>query len=350
MIDLFTPQVPAGRLHQNFKHVAFAATSEDRDVLNDWVSGFIDRDGKLAKEFQTTFNSTFWELYLFAVIKELGLRVDFSHTRPDFVIDPSQIPIVVEAVSASNASVHRPEWTGTIQELKEAERAPIVEEATLRLANAVAAKFKRYSSTYAALPHVSEAAFVLAVAPFEQPFFWVQNYQAMQRVLFAYDMPVASVDPFTAETLYEHRYQWSVEKPNGAKVKLGFFRDDSMADISAVLFSNTATWGKVRALSRDPNPDVVFETLRFNAHGTVPRHTIAARANYHETLLDGLHVFHNPHARRPLPHELFALPGISQHSWLEDEGFPFVDQDDGSIIQRSTMIPATGHDAEDSDA
>lgn len=39
--------------------------------------GFEDRDGKFVKEFQTTFNSSFWELYLFACLRDgLSCKVD----------------------------------------------------------------------------------------------------------------------------------------------------------------------------------------------------------------------------------------------------------------------------------
>jgi hypothetical protein len=336
-MDLFTPVVPKKRFHPNFKHVAFKATPEDRQVLNEWAEGFIDRDGKFVTEFQTTFNSAFWELYLFAVLKEIGISVDFSYDTPDFVIDPSELPLVIEAGSASHAATGRPEWSGTIQELKELERAPIVEEATIRLANTLTSKYAKYQQHYAALPHVLGRAFVLAIAPFQQPFFWAQNYQAMQRVLFAYDYPSVHIDPFTGEREYEHNYLWGVKKTSGAEVPLGYFRTAQMAQMSAVIFSNTATWGKVRALSRDPYPNVAFETLRLNVYGTKPTHAITPRAEYHESLLDGLHVFHNPHAQVPLPYALFAQPGVTQHSWLEQEGFPFVDQEHGAIIQRTTI-------------
>ena len=45
-----------------------------------------DRDGNVRKEFQPTFDSTFWELYLFAVMKHFHLEVNFSFNAPDFVI------------------------------------------------------------------------------------------------------------------------------------------------------------------------------------------------------------------------------------------------------------------------
>lgn len=53
----------------------------------------MDRDSKFVQEVQTTYNFGFWELYLFAVFKELGIAVDFSHAAPDFVAQ--RVPLVV---------------------------------------------------------------------------------------------------------------------------------------------------------------------------------------------------------------------------------------------------------------
>ena len=47
-------------------------------MLRDWSRGFVDRDGKFVKEFQATFESSLWELYVHAYIRELGGVVDFD--------------------------------------------------------------------------------------------------------------------------------------------------------------------------------------------------------------------------------------------------------------------------------
>jgi hypothetical protein len=59
----------------------------ERRVLEEWAKGFIDRDGKFVNEFQTTFESSMWELYLNAYLRELGATLNFSHHAPDFVVD-----------------------------------------------------------------------------------------------------------------------------------------------------------------------------------------------------------------------------------------------------------------------
>jgi hypothetical protein len=93
-------------------------------------------------------------------------------------------------------------------------------------------KHEKFKAQYAALQHVRGKPFVVAVAPFEQPFFYVQLNRAIFRVLFAYDRtePSAEVDQNRA------KYIGSIQKPNGSNIRLGYFLNGEMEEISAVLF------------------------------------------------------------------------------------------------------------------
>src|SRR6266403_503349 len=106
-MHLFDPIVGEARQHPNFSSLLRRRNGFNLDVLNDWARGFVDRDGKFVEEFQTTFNSSFWELYLFAVLKKYGMQVDFSKARPDFCI-PS-LSLNIEATIASSAQGSEPE-------------------------------------------------------------------------------------------------------------------------------------------------------------------------------------------------------------------------------------------------
>ena len=66
--------------------VVMNSPASHRSVIESWAEGFVDRDKKFVKEFQTRFNPCFWELYIFACLKELELAADFAHTSPDFVV------------------------------------------------------------------------------------------------------------------------------------------------------------------------------------------------------------------------------------------------------------------------
>src|SRR5262249_36312663 len=103
IMDFFTPVVPVQSLHSNFRRLADKHSAADRAVLSQWAEGFKDRDGKFVREFQTTFNSGFWELYIFACCKELGFHVNLAFSSPDFVVDNFHNEYCIEAAIASNA-------------------------------------------------------------------------------------------------------------------------------------------------------------------------------------------------------------------------------------------------------
>ena len=108
---LFEPIVAESLQHPNFRNIMKIRNGFNLDVINDWAKGFVDRDGKFVMEFQTTFDSCFWELYLFSVLKKYEMQVDFSKESPDFCIP--QLGLNIEATVASHSygaqlSIHHP--------------------------------------------------------------------------------------------------------------------------------------------------------------------------------------------------------------------------------------------------
>ena len=184
LMDLFTPVVSEEVQHPNFRMITKYANTLNQDVLNELASGFRDRDGKFVKELQTTFDSSFWELYLFAVMKRFHLEVDFSFNAPDFVIT-NHGGINVEATIASHAQGSTPEsvqpGAPIPDDLNEFNRQTII-----RISNSLAAKRKKYIESYAALPHVQNRPFVLAVGAFDRPFAWLTCQRAIEAELFGY--------------------------------------------------------------------------------------------------------------------------------------------------------------------
>jgi hypothetical protein len=61
-MDLFTPIVSEAEQHPNFRTISKQNNQFNFDVVNEWADDFQDRDGKFVKEFQATFDSSFWEL------------------------------------------------------------------------------------------------------------------------------------------------------------------------------------------------------------------------------------------------------------------------------------------------
>ncbi len=312
-MDLFTPIVPPERFHPNFANCIARRNPHDEAVIAEWAGGFVDRDGKFVEEFQTTFNSSFWELYLHAILKEAGCKIDFTHHAPDFVVtDP--VPFVVEAIVALNARDALPEWTPLDLNLGPRDLNEFNRVAMVRLLNSISEKTKKYRKSYQHLPHVAGKPFVLALTPFDQPFFYLQVHRAIDAVLYGYyvdeqeyiDDPSKFVGSIPAKNLKTIRKSDAVELP------LGIFNDDSHSHISAVIFNSSATWGKVRALNDDPFPFIIFSAARSDPSTGDFYAFRGTKAAYAETLFDGLRVYHNPHAAHPLDWRVFQEPGAFQ--------------------------------------
>src|SRR5690625_2623550 len=155
-MDLFKLQVDEHKLHQNFKNVV--ADKDLMKVIESWAIGFKDRDNKFVKEFQTTFNSAFWELYLYACFNNLGFNNDFSYQTPDFVLTTknSEKTLLVEAVTTRHPQKGSPEddFMEKLTQLHYAEKkhedvhAGIVHLATERIASSIKSKYEKYINKY----------------------------------------------------------------------------------------------------------------------------------------------------------------------------------------------------------
>ena len=334
-LDLLTPVVLPERLHPSFKRIIDRANVHDRQVLEEWVDGFVDRDGKFVTEFQTTFDSSFWELYLHAVFKDLGMRTDFSFPRPDFCV-LSPIPFVVEATVALHAH-GTPSVTETNPLEIPTEFTEFNRQAILRLSNSLHAKYKKYVESYSRLPQVAGKPFVLAIAPFDRPHFQLQAQRAVEALLYRYyvdedkynrEHPGGGV-PLLADELP------FVEKDSGERIPLGIFCDRSMSEVSAVIQSTSGTWSKVRAIGDDP--DVLISAVYENRDqgGELVFH--GPRSRYRESVLDGLRVYHNPYASNPLDPEIFGDPAILQATSDRPVSIILVNECRRNLVCRTAM-------------
>jgi hypothetical protein len=263
-MDLFTPVVNEALQHSNFRSICAQKNGYNWDVLNDWTRGFKDRDGKFVYEFQTTFDTCFWELYVFAVLKQYKLTVDFRHPAPDFFVTDNG-GFNVEATVALHAKDATPEY------MKQGEPVPedlneFNRRAILRIRNSIDSKSKKFSASYRTLDHVRGRPFVLAITAIDSPHAFLASQRAIEAALFGY---YVDEEKYLREggELKGHEVE-SVAKDSGSSVCLGVFKDEEFKWLSAVMFSSCATWGKVRALSADPNPNVMFEAVTYNPNGT----------------------------------------------------------------------------------
>lgn len=341
-MQLFAPIVEKPLQHPNFRSLLRRRDTYTFDVLQDWARGFVDRDGKFVHEFQTTFNSSFWELYVFAVLKKYGLAVDFTKTRPDFFI-PSR-DFNIEATIASNPQGGPPEhiaWRSgpPPKDLNEFNRRTI-----LRLANALTAKHRKYLDSYATLDHVRGRPFVIAITNYDQPFSFMAAQRPIEAVVLGHYVdeeryirdgrPQGGLD---GEDLH------GVFKDSGSSVELGLFRSPAYREISAVIFNGCATLGKVQALSADPSDKSEFTALRLNPRSDQPHVIRQPKSQYQESLVDGLRIYHNPFATHPLDPAIFRHRSVFQ-VYHDSQDEIHVEQREGLLLFRSviTQLPGGG--------
>ena len=215
--------------------------------------------------------------------------IDFSHHAPDFVC--SNKALIVEAAIASHAQDDIPEWEKTIKDIADDKDIfEIWEHSTIRLSNALHAKVKKYRESYSNLAHVKSKGFIVAIANLTKPDFTLHGDVPMQWLL------------------YDGLEQGVLHKSNGSEVPLGLFRSDAFSDISGVLYSSLATFGKARALGDDVG-NFLFQAVRIKDNFTPIRIT-ASKREYKESLCDGLRLFLNPYASYPLNADDFDDMGI----------------------------------------
>lgn len=322
MLDLLTPVIPEERLHKNFQ--AIRNEKDVHKILQSWALGFVDRDNKFVKEFQESFNSSFWELYLHAVFGNLGFKTDYSYHAPDYLLEKKGHSVIVEAVTTRNPEHGTPEHDSQekIRELlkktiTDEERAKnhekLISLATERIANSINSKSKMYLEKYAKLNHVKDKPFIVAVGSFEQPLFYYQAQGAIQRVIYG----LTKAEYRNGEPYFEYS-DHVIKETNGAKIPIGLFNDESYSHISAVIFSPIATFGKLRALQSKKEKNIIFETYKYNKYGEKGTIETVPHKKYRESLLDGLSVYINPHATIPLKTDLFDSPDIAINYTLHD--------------------------------
>lgn len=344
-MDLFTPVMPYEKLHKNFLNIQLSAQLSDRNELQRWCDGFPDRDNKLVNEFQTTFNSTFWEIYLYALFREVGFEMDWSHPSPDFSIEFNGKKIVVEATIASAAAGKTPEWEKDISKGIPTRFKQMNIESIIRLSNSICSKHRKYKDSYSKLSHVKSLPFILAVAPFEQLYFNNQYDTPIKALLYDY---YVDEDAFNDSP---HLYPYGppgvsleyVEKDNGSEIKLGFFEDSGFSEISAVLLSTTATWGKVEAMSGNSSLSRWIQSMWISGETGDPIRKAVLAKDYNENIRGGLLVFHNPYASHPLDPDMFKLSGVVQIFKDPNTKKITVQRNGNCLIHRQTInIVASG--------
>ncbi|KQV41240.1 hypothetical protein [Rhizobium sp. Root1204] len=356
MLNLFDPRFPEAKLHDHFRLInAHPDYAKVKPVIQDWATGLLDRRGesqKFIKEFQSTFNSSMWELYLNRALIDLGCSVDFSKSAPDFFVrGPGNYEFNIEAVISDQPPTAKQRKTFDEQDFKN--------RGALKLAGKIRDKVDLYRGSngkkhpYSSMSHVCGRPFVIAIAPFDSDLSLTQNNELINMVLFGLAPPVLEGQDQGKQDKITY-----LLKPSGAPVEMGIFTNDSFTEISAVFFSTVGTFGKAvveskiarlvratryRLIDKDqvePGSQLWqvgthrFQLAARNYLLTQRRETehqiggadmLIQHSSFHrETHLDGLQVYFNPYA---------DVPFDPKFPWPEEVALNYYDVESGEHIQ-----------------
>ncbi|WP_285276256.1 hypothetical protein [Halopseudomonas bauzanensis] len=374
-MDLFSPLVEEGRLHPLFKKiVSETAYQPTTSIINQWADGLLGRKqeaNKFIKEFQTTFNSSLWELYLNKAFIELGYEIDYSKESPDFhLIHSSGRRVNVEAVTSNNKDNICAEYYNntSFHDAIGRSNEDFLDQSTIKLIGKIKDKHELFIGAgckkypYSSLEHVKGNPFVIAIAPFDNHMSYAQNNMAINRVLYGIDPPSAD----GSQKNIDH-----IINTNNQRIDLGIFTNDTYKNVSAVIFSTTGMFGKavvqtdfkgmVRATRyRQLSVDTFLNTegkhslghtyikidsehdlfrIRFYDGANVcgaDMHFYAS-SKHTESHLDGLHIYYNPYAEFPLNKDLFAASEITQNDYDTQSKRMICNHNDGSLVSRQTF-------------
>ena len=366
MLDLFTPRFREGKLHNHFRLIsADPDYAKAKPIIQSWATGLLDRRGesqKFINEFQTTFNSSMWELYLNRALIDLGCSVDFSKSAPDFLVrGPGNYEFNIEAVVSDQPPTAMQQKTFNEQDSKT--------RGALKLAGKIRDKLGLYRGSngnkhsYSSMRHVRGRPFVIAIAPFDSDLSLTQNNELINMVLFGLAPPALE-----GPDLGKQDKITSLQKPSGAQVEMGVFTNDSCKEISAVFFSTVGTFGKavveskIDRLVRSTRYRVIdkariapgselwqvgthrFQLAALNYLLTLRREgehqiggadVIIQHSSFHcETHFDGLQVYFNPYAEVPFDPKFPWPAEIALNYYDVESGEHIQAHPDGALVSR----------------
>lgn len=315
---------------KNDLHPKFLMLKENDDflchriILNDWFKEFEDRDGKIVKEFQTTFHSSLWEIFLFKVFKDLKYSIDFSKNRPDFILKNKDDKILYVESTTSNIKIDgRKEDDRGFNDILGMMTAPTlnknfeseVDESIIRYSNSINSKLKKYREDYLSLEWIKkDNPYIIALASYAQVNYGREYIHGILALL--YGLYYSTEDKKFIKKEY-------VKKNDKIKIPLNIFEKEEYSDISAIIFSSNLSIGKLSSLVKSKINNKNQEV--FNLYQDFLDDDCGFKLNITsnespEVLTDGVWIFHNPIAKNKLAPLNFYDAGITNF-FKNDEGY-----------------------------
>ena len=315
-VDFFSPLHAPEDLHPAFRILSSdAAFLPARSIVEPMMRWHEDLDGNFVEQFQSAgFDQRMWELYLFAMLTELGYVLDRAHAVPDFIGHGLAGQIAIEAVTVGptrhGKKVVVPPPTETAEQIA----AYLQDYMPIKFGSPLFSKLKK---KYWEQREIAGIPLVFAIADFSSPGSMVNSRSALERYLYGFSYEAAHDDQGNVLCLptkiSEHRWEAKV-------IPSGFFDIPDAKNVSAVISTTAGTiskFNRMGMLAGFHNDDLLMvrsgTCVNHDPDATNPAafEAVVNADGYDETWVEGLDVYHNPRATLPLPKHFIS--GAAHH-------------------------------------
>ncbi|WP_439923557.1 hypothetical protein [Nitrobacter sp. JJSN] len=361
MQGLFSTKKPKKLLHPSFQILQSSPRNKStRRLMNDAFARLTEKDGNFVEQFQTTgFNTRTFELYVSELLHAEGFKFEGKEPQPDFCVSKNGTSIAIECTTANptgdgKGGMHVYEGTNEKDRDIEGLRERQENEVPIKIAGALRSKMlhrldrKKDPKAYWELPHVAGKPFILAIQTFHEHGALGFSNAAVVRYLYGIEHSPTWDDAgnlvINAERVFEHAYE-------GRVIPAGFFSLPDSENVSAVLWTNAGTVAKfTRMALAGPYPDGELTDLRYgtafdfdpNAHAPLPfAYIVGDEGAPEETWGQEANLFHNPHAKYPVPRDLFDT--VTDSQCTDGQYSDVIKSDFSPIMSMSMLISGPGH-------
>lgn len=310
--DLFKELENEKTIHPHYKLLKESDSySSAKEVIKEISYHYKDIDGNFIDQFQSLngFDSRIFELYLFCFFREQSFSFKRDFEAPDFIVNKIGIEIAIEAVTISRKS----ENIKHIADYKPKSQEEIISElennVPLMFGSAIYDKVKK---KYWEKEHVQNKPFLIAIADFHDTMSMTWTFNSLLEYLYGYRYNNYKHSE-TGELIINPEKIDFFLKSNGTKIPAGFFLDKANKNISAILFSSTATLSKFNRIGRQAGMGnkkslSIRNMIVYNHDENVDKPDVVkylVDENANETWSEGIVIYHNPNALYPLDPTLF---------------------------------------------
>jgi hypothetical protein len=337
--DILASIVELDKQHEYFKVLANEQRMEAaRNLIVEAVYSYVDVDGNYIKEFQTHgFDARLWELFLYIFLYDAGFEFNQDFNAPDYLVSYFGKEFCIEAVTVNpskNPDRPDPPPPQTNEEVKELcnDYMPIKFGSSL---------YSKLQKKYWEKTHVQGKPLIIAIHDYHMAGSMTWSRGALVEYLYGKRVRAVEVngEMKVVETIIEtHNWQ-------GKTIPSNFFNTENAENISAVIFTNSATitkfnrMGKLAGLGGEnikmmrygtklhPDPSSL-KPLQFSAD--------VDDSNYEENWSESVFMYHNPNALHPVDIDCF---NTINHMWVDKESGDLVGiQREGDILNSITNV------------